>query len=259
MKAATLQKVGNEVGLAQLSSWIAGLRYRGPDGTKRGKYCLGLREGDRLDLVPEPENRHDQNAVAIKHNGCHLGYVPSRQQWVWETISKGHRLSCAVTRLETEGWLFRRVSFVGVRITVESEGKANARDTVATRTVDERVRAWQACIDGLRVLAYMAMVDDMASPEEFNIEMSYIESRLTIVGINHDATLTDAMLAISQGLVVSKRSLSRAINIVAADREYFKLVLDAVLRIFNLGSDPKGLQRDVLERISKAGKAKGWI
>ena len=218
-----------------------------------------MREGDRLDLVPEPENRHDQNAIAIRHNGCHLGYVPSRQQWVSEAISEGDRLACAVTRMEKEGWLFRRVSFVGVRITVKSDGKENARDPVAARTVDERVRAWQACIDGLRVLAYMAMGDDMASPEEFNIETSYVESRLAIVGINHDATLTDAMLAISQGLIVSKRGLSRAIDIVAADREYFKLVLDAVLQIFKLGSDPKGLQRDVLERMSKAGKAKGWI
>jgi HIRAN domain len=110
-------------------SWIAGLRYRGPDGTKRGKYCLGLREGDRLDLVPEPENEHDRNAIAIKHNGRHLGYVPMRHQWVAEAIAEGDRLSCAVTKMETEGWLLKRASFVGVRIAVEGDGNASARDT----------------------------------------------------------------------------------------------------------------------------------
>ena len=207
--------------------------------------------------MPEPENRFDINAVAIKHDGHHLGYVPARHQWVSEAISEGDQLSCAVTRMETAGWLFRRVSFVGVRITVEGDGNANAQDTVATRTTIVRVR--EACIDGLRVLAYMVKADDTVTPEETNIEASYVESRLATLGISHSAALTDTMLAISQGLVVSKRSLSRAVNIVAADRDHYKLVLQAVLSILTLGGDRLGLHRDALERMSKAGKAKGWI
>ena len=59
-------------------SWIAGLRHRGMDGTNRGRYCGRLRTGDRLDLVPEPENPHDEYAVAVRHDGRHLGYIPAR-------------------------------------------------------------------------------------------------------------------------------------------------------------------------------------
>lgn len=238
-------------------SWIAGLRYRGPDGTKRGNYCLRLREGDRLDLVPEPNNKHDQDAIAIKHNGRHLGYVPSRHQWVAEALAEGRQLSCVVARMEKEGWLFQRVSFVGVRITIEGASRTNARDAAIARTME--VRAREACIDGLRVLAYMAMADDSVTPEEVNIETSYVEARLATARIDRDASLTDAMLAVSQGLVVSTRSFSRAINVVAADREHFKLVLDAVLQIAELGDDPKCIKADALARISKAGKVKGWI
>jgi HIRAN domain len=242
-------------------SWIAGLRYRGIDGTNRGRYCCRLRTGDRLDLVAEPENSRDENAVAVKHDGHHLGYIPARHDWIARAMGEGQRLSCAVTRVETEGLLFRRASFVGVQITVEG-GKRRSESESAIAAAEQRRRerrAREACIDGLRILAYMAMADEVVTSEETNVEISYIETRLATTGIDHEAMLTDAMLALSQGLIVTKRSLTRAVNVVAEDREYFKIVLGAVLRIVELGGDPKGLHNHALECLSKAGKAKGWI
>lgn len=57
-------------------SWIAGLRYRGPDGTNRGRYCVhNLNPGVALDLLAEPSNPHDNHAVAVKHRGHYLGYI----------------------------------------------------------------------------------------------------------------------------------------------------------------------------------------
>ena len=47
-------------------------------------------------------------------------------------------------------------------------------------------------------------------------------------------------------------------NIVAADREYFREVLAAVLEIVELDWDPTA-HNHALECLSKAGKAKGWI
>lgn len=35
-----------------------------------------LRVGDRLELVPEPDNPYDPEAVAVKYKGTMLGYVP---------------------------------------------------------------------------------------------------------------------------------------------------------------------------------------
>jgi hypothetical protein len=35
-----------------------------------------IKAGDKLDLVPEPENTFDSNAVRIDYNGTVCGYVP---------------------------------------------------------------------------------------------------------------------------------------------------------------------------------------
>lgn len=51
---------------------VAGLNYRS-ENTK------GLKPFDILDcdLIPEPENEHDPNAIKVVVNGRHIGYVPA--------------------------------------------------------------------------------------------------------------------------------------------------------------------------------------
>jgi hypothetical protein len=195
--------------------------------------------------------------VAVLHQNRHLGYIPDRHYWIAEAIAEGKQLSCDIARMEIEGWLFRRASFVGLRVTVEGDPAIAASRAAAEQRRREKP-ARQACIDGLRVLAYMAMADGEVTPAESQIETSYIEARLVKVGIWPEDSLTDAMLALSQGLVVSLRSLTRAVNNVAGDREHFKLLLGSALQIAELGN-VKGSELDALERLQKAGKAKGWI
>lgn len=36
-----------------------------------------IKAGDALELVPEPDNPHDPDAVAVKFRGTMLGYVPA--------------------------------------------------------------------------------------------------------------------------------------------------------------------------------------
>jgi HIRAN domain len=246
-------------------SWIAGLRYRGPDGTNRGRYCRSLNTGMRLELVPEPDNPHDAAAIAITHCGHHLGYIPARHSWIAAAIGEGRELSCFVRAIEVEGWLFRRASFVGLVVTVEDgqgleADEASLEAALAAAELKRRLKpARQACIDGLRVLAFIAMADNEVTPEEVNVEISYIEARLVLLGIERDASLTDALLALSQGLSVTKRSLTRAVNLIAADREHYRLILHAVLQLADIGGDPKGVRVDALQRLKKAGKKKGWI
>ena len=54
--------------------YIAGVQFR----TGLKEVGADLKAGMELDLVPEPENEYDPNAVAIHHEGTHLGYVPKR-------------------------------------------------------------------------------------------------------------------------------------------------------------------------------------
>lgn len=52
---------------------LAGIRhYNG------GEVLRNLKPGDRLELVREPENPHDANAVRVEWRGVKLGYVPRR-------------------------------------------------------------------------------------------------------------------------------------------------------------------------------------
>jgi hypothetical protein len=220
-------------------SWIAGLRYRAPDGLNRSWYCAKhLQPGATLDLVPEPDNpqSEDGNAVALKYRGRHLGYIPARHDWIGRALSEGTALRCIVTRVEKRGLLFSRAQSVALRVDILEGGAAAAKtpprdpaEDVVRRNLEQRAR--DACMDGLRVLSYLALSDDALTEEDLNIEASYIEARLGMMGIDHGAELTESLIVIARGLVVSKRSFARVVKAVAADQANFRLVWDAAERL----------------------------
>jgi hypothetical protein len=247
-------------------SWIAGLRYRAPDGLNRGRYCAKhLSLGSVLDLVPEPDNPHSEegHAVAIKNRGRHLGYIPARHDWIGRALSEGTPLRCVVTRMEVGGWLFSKARLVVLRIDVLDAARPRSMGSPVDPTADvvrrnREQRAREACMDGLRVLAYLALSDDMLTAEELNIEASYVEARLAMTGFDHDANLTETMLGIARGLVVPKRSFARVVNAVAADCSHFRLVWDAAQQLAATSSVTK-VEADALKRLEDAGLSRGWL
>lgn len=240
-------------------SWIAGLRYRGPEGTNRGRYCVRyLNPGAALDLLSEPSNPHDDHAVAVKHRGHHLGYIPARHAWVGRAlIDENEALNCTVDKIETVGWLFPRASFVGLRIAIiEDHQVAKARvaasnhsDDMPRLKLEEKAR--DACLDGLRVLDYIAPPSHSSS-SEMNIEASYIEARLAMSGFEHDPALVDTLIGIAQGLVVRRPSFIRSVNAIAAHDEHYKLVCDAAKQIVGI-SGPNQFQSEALSRLLAPG------
>ncbi|HEY7658339.1 MAG TPA: HIRAN domain-containing protein [Burkholderiales bacterium] len=63
-----------EVVIVVQRSPLAGFRhYHGAEVLR------DLRPGERLELVREPENPHDPNAVRVEWRGVTLGYVPRRE------------------------------------------------------------------------------------------------------------------------------------------------------------------------------------
>ena len=63
-----------EVQLVVQRSPLAGYRYY-----EAPALAGMLRPGERLDLIREPENPHDANAVRVEWQGRALGYVPRRE------------------------------------------------------------------------------------------------------------------------------------------------------------------------------------
>lgn len=77
-------------------SYVAGYRYH--DGKKVWK---DLRVGDALDLVREPDNPFDPNAVRVDWQGHQLGYVPRLDnEGVSRQLDLGAPLQARIARLK---------------------------------------------------------------------------------------------------------------------------------------------------------------
>lgn len=89
------------------SSPLAGFRY----GEAARAWPL-LRVGDELDLVREPENPHDANAVRVEWRGRRLGYVPRGENGAlaW-AMDRGEALRARVSRLAEHPNPRKRVEF----------------------------------------------------------------------------------------------------------------------------------------------------
>jgi hypothetical protein len=76
--------------------FIAGFRFH------EGPALLSeLDVGDRLKLVPEPENEHDHFAIRIEYDGRHIGYVPRNQnRTVFGLLAQGAPVKCIVTAVD---------------------------------------------------------------------------------------------------------------------------------------------------------------
>ena len=101
---------------AQITLPIVGTEYpnkRPKDPPRR--FALGLCErGDTVELRPEPNNEHDEHAIAV-HNeqGMMMGYIPAhRAPFVGMQIRRGGKVSAKLQgRTERGGWV--RIAFDG--------------------------------------------------------------------------------------------------------------------------------------------------
>jgi HIRAN domain len=89
------------------SSPLAGYRYG-----EAAEVWPEMQVGDALDLVPEPGNPHDPNAVRVEWRGRKLGYVPQRQNaaLAWG-LERGTALRARVSRLADHPNPARRIEF----------------------------------------------------------------------------------------------------------------------------------------------------
>ena len=96
-----------QVTLLVQSSPLAGYRYH-----EAPALFPELRIGDRLELVREPGNVHDANAVRVDWRGRSLGYVPRRENaaLAW-AMDRGEAVSARISALREHRNPRRRVAF----------------------------------------------------------------------------------------------------------------------------------------------------
>lgn len=105
--AASIAAQAQSVQLVVQDSPLAGFRYG-----EGAQLWPQLRAGDRLDLVREPDNPHDANAVRVDWQGRKLGYVPRRENAAvaWG-LDRGAPLRARVSRLAPHASPARRIGF----------------------------------------------------------------------------------------------------------------------------------------------------
>ena len=107
--AAQAQPPGAEpsVRLLVQNSALAGFRY-----AEAAAVWPELAEGDPLDLVREPDNPHDANAVRVEWRGRKLGYVPRSDNaaLAW-AMDRGEPVRARVSRLAEHAKSRRRIEF----------------------------------------------------------------------------------------------------------------------------------------------------
>jgi hypothetical protein len=75
--------------------YVAGVQHH-----ELHKVLAELSEGDELDLIPEPDNKFDPNAIKIMCSGVMCGYVPRKfSAEVTAIIETGTDLICEITHL----------------------------------------------------------------------------------------------------------------------------------------------------------------
>jgi hypothetical protein len=94
LAAGTLQ--AQTVKLLVQSSPLAGFRY-----AEASQVWSELRLGDALELVREPDNPYDRNAVRVDWRGRKLGYVPraENEALAW-AMDRGERVTARISRLQ---------------------------------------------------------------------------------------------------------------------------------------------------------------
>ena len=98
---------GPSVRLMVQSSALAGFRY-----AEAAAVWPDLATGDALDLVREPDNPHDANAVRVECRGRKLGYVPRAENaaLAW-AMDRGEPVRARVSRLAEHRNPRRRIEF----------------------------------------------------------------------------------------------------------------------------------------------------
>ena len=98
---------GQSVQLLVQDSPLAGFRY-----AEAAAVWPQMRAGDPLELVREPDNPHDANAVRVDWRGHKLGYVPRRENAAiaWG-LDRGAPLRARVSRLAPHPNPARRIGF----------------------------------------------------------------------------------------------------------------------------------------------------
>lgn len=89
------------------NSPLAGSQYYAVD-----QFWSEIKVGDALELIREPDNKHDRKAIRVEWHGHKLGYLPRKEnRVVAAAMDAGDRLSARVSSMSDNKNPWQRVAF----------------------------------------------------------------------------------------------------------------------------------------------------
>jgi hypothetical protein len=100
--------------MQELTLAVVGIDFPNENGTNRRSEAMMTPPGAAIDLIPEPKNKHDPNAIAVfSAQGVQLGYVSAeRAPFVGLRIGRGEDVAAIFQGIDG-GSAFIRVRFGG--------------------------------------------------------------------------------------------------------------------------------------------------
>lgn len=126
-----------------LSLAIVGADYPNKRGPGRRMEALLCVPGEPIELIPEPKNPKDENAVAVYScRGVQLGYVTAeRAPWIGKLLREGREVVAVFQGPASfGGWA--RVAFDGEQAALPVAPTRDDDATVSTKVADDDTGFW---------------------------------------------------------------------------------------------------------------------
>ncbi|WP_371346249.1 WYL domain-containing protein [Ancylobacter sp. IITR112] len=125
---------------------------------------------------------------------------------------------------------------------------------VAHRARAEEAR--DATLPGLKILAYLSLLDGGRSEAEARIEVAYVRERLAGVGLDGDADLVAEMAFLAQGLTPTRRSYVQAVGKIARDDDNLALIGRYALELARHDGAVDAVEREALNLLLATARKK---
>lgn len=96
-------------GRAKIIKVFENIRVAGVTFNGRQKYLSKISETDPAELVREPENKYDSNAIKVIVRNFHMGYIPKQ---IARELKEYKNLSATIR------WINRREEYYGMAIDI---------------------------------------------------------------------------------------------------------------------------------------------
>lgn len=121
--------------IQELTLAVVGIDFLNADGSNRRSEAMITLPGETVELIPEPRNKHDSNAIAVvSPRGVQIGYLSAeRAPYVRGRMSRGDDVVAIFQGIDG-GAAFIRVRFDGATPTLPTSAEDSAASCDLTRS-----------------------------------------------------------------------------------------------------------------------------